>query len=48
VIDPATPELIRQWKRLGEEGAEVVIGRVFSRGDYELVAAQVEEHRKTR
>jgi TRAP-type C4-dicarboxylate transport system substrate-binding protein len=48
VIDPATPELIRQWKRLGEQGAEVVIGRVFSRGDYELVAAQVEEHRKTR
>jgi TRAP-type C4-dicarboxylate transport system substrate-binding protein len=48
VIDPVRPEVVAEWKRLGNRGAEVVIGRVFSRSDYELVAAEVEEHRKAR
>jgi TRAP-type C4-dicarboxylate transport system substrate-binding protein len=48
IIDPVRPEAVTEWKRLGERGAEVVIGRVFSRRDYELVAAAVEEHRRAR
>jgi TRAP-type C4-dicarboxylate transport system substrate-binding protein len=48
VVDPVPPEGVSQWERLGEQGAEVVVGRVFSRGDYEMILAAVDEHRKKR
>lgn len=44
-VDPVPLEGLRQWERLGEQGAEVVVGRVFSRADYELIVEAVDKHR---
>jgi TRAP-type C4-dicarboxylate transport system substrate-binding protein len=43
IVDPVSPESRGQWELLGEQGAEVVVGRVFPRGDWEAVAAAVQE-----
>ncbi|MBN1836267.1 MAG: TRAP transporter substrate-binding protein DctP [Spirochaetales bacterium] len=43
IVDPVAPQARREWEELGQRGAQVVIGRVFTRTDYELVASAVRE-----
>ncbi|MBN1838291.1 MAG: TRAP transporter substrate-binding protein DctP [Spirochaetales bacterium] len=45
IVDSVPPDAVREWERLGQRGAEVVVGRVFSRMDYDQVASAVQEHR---
>ena len=47
IVDPVSPEARGQWERLGQQGAEVVVGRVFPREDYEELLAAVEGHRSS-
>jgi len=48
LLDPVPPEVLREWERLGEQGAEGIVGRLFSREDYQAVIAAVDEHRSRR
>jgi hypothetical protein len=45
IVDPVSQEAIRRWEQLGDQGAQVIIGRTIPREDYQAVLAAVREFR---
>lgn len=47
IVDPFSPTIKRKWKMLGTTGADMVVGKLFSKGSLDRVEQYIQEYQST-